>query len=78
MPTLLLAGGLDPITPPDFAALAATAMGPRANLVVFPTRPHDIEEFTRCAADLITRFIRAPGDTLDGSCAAKVPRSRLR
>jgi pimeloyl-ACP methyl ester carboxylesterase len=78
VPTLLLSGGLDPVTPPDFATLAATAMGPRAVLVVFPTRAHDIEEFTPCGAGLITRFIGAPDAALDGSCAAKVPPVRLR
>ncbi len=77
-PRLLLAGSLDPVTPPDFATLAATAMGSKAVLIVFPTRPQDIKEFTPCGAGLITRFIRAPDAALDTSCAARVPPVPLR
>jgi pimeloyl-ACP methyl ester carboxylesterase len=73
VPSLLLAGGLDPITPPILARHAAGLLGPQAQVVEFPTLAHDIEEFSPCGAGLITRFVRDPAAPLDTGCIAAVP-----
>lgn len=72
VPTLLLTGAIDPITPPPFARLVAAKMGSRAQLVEFPYVGHDIEESTPCGASLVTQFIRYPEAPLDMACVAEV------
>jgi pimeloyl-ACP methyl ester carboxylesterase len=78
VPSLLLAGGRDPITPPALARYAAGMLGPSARVVEFPTLAHDIGEFSPCGAGLITRFVRDPRATLDTTCAAAVPPVKFR
>ncbi len=72
VPTLLLTGAIDPITPPPFARLVAAKMGSRAQLVEFPYVGHDIEESTPCGASLVTQFIRYPEAPIDMACVAEV------
>src|SRR5579859_6717998 len=60
VPSLLLAGGIDPVTPPIFAEAAARVIGPSAEVVEFPTLGHDIEEFSACGAKLIAQFVQHP------------------
>lgn len=76
--SLLLAGGIDPRTPPIFAELAARVLGSSAQVVEFPNLSHDIEEFSACGAGLITRFVQHPDDRLDAACAAVVPPVKFR
>jgi len=78
VPSLLLAGDIDPITPPVFAEAAARVIGASAQVVEFPNLGHDIEEFSECGAGLITRFVQHPGDRLDAACAAVVPPVKFR
>jgi pimeloyl-ACP methyl ester carboxylesterase len=78
VPSLLLAGGIDPRTPPIFAKQAAQAIGSNAQVVEFPNLSHDIEEFSPCGAGLITRFIERPDDRLDAACAAAAPTVKFR
>ncbi len=78
VPSLLLAGGIDPRTPPIFAELAAKVLGSSAQVVEFPTLAHDIEEFSACGAGLITRFVQRPDDRVDAACAAVVPSVKFR
>jgi pimeloyl-ACP methyl ester carboxylesterase len=73
VPTLLLSGAIDPITPPQFARIVAAKMGPRAQLVVFPHVGHDAEEATPCGASIVTQFIRFPEVPIDTACVAQVP-----
>ena len=78
VPSLLLAGGIDPRTPPIFAEQAARAIGSTAHVVEFPNLGHDIEEFSACGAGLISRFIQRPDDRLDAACAAVEPPVKFR
>jgi pimeloyl-ACP methyl ester carboxylesterase len=73
IPTLLLSGDADPVTPPRWAEAMRRYL-PRARHVVFPTGGH-VPTGTPCGADLASRFIQA-GDAggLDFSCAASLRR----
>ncbi len=73
VPTLLLTGAIDPITPPSFARVVAEKMGPRAQLVEFPNVGHDVEESTPCGAGIVTQFIRDPEASINLACVAEVP-----
>ncbi|MEZ5246229.1 MAG: alpha/beta hydrolase [Acidimicrobiales bacterium] len=68
VPTLLLAGAVDPITPPEWAAAMAERL-PRARLVNIADLAHDSDEGW-CAEGLIGDFVREPEVLLDTSCAA--------
>jgi pimeloyl-ACP methyl ester carboxylesterase len=67
-PTLLLAGAVDPITPPNWAADLAAKL-PRSRLVVQAGASHDSDEGW-CALGLIGEFVARPDALLDTSCAA--------
>ena len=69
-PTLLLAGAVDPITPPEWAVDVAARL-PRARLVELADLAHDSDEGW-CAQGLIADFVRDPDVLLDTSCAAFV------
>jgi pimeloyl-ACP methyl ester carboxylesterase len=73
VPTLLLTGAIDPVTPPPFARIVAAKMGSRAHVVEFPYVGHDIEESTPCGASLVTQFIRYPEAPINMACVAEVP-----
>jgi pimeloyl-ACP methyl ester carboxylesterase len=72
VPTLLLTGAIDPVTPPPFARIVAAKMGSRAHLVEFPYVGHDIEESTPCGASLVRQFIRYPEAPINVACVAEV------
>ena len=73
VPTLLISGDADPVTPPRWAEGARRYL-PNARHVVFPTGGH-VPFGTPCAAALASAFIVA-GDTRapDVSCAATLTR----
>ncbi|MEO6031510.1 MAG: alpha/beta hydrolase [Burkholderiaceae bacterium] len=76
-PALLLAGGLDPVTPPRHAAHVAQALGPSAQLVVVPNAGHGVMGIG-CVRDVIYRFIdvadAAGTASVDASCVKSIPR----
>lgn len=76
-PALLLAGGLDPVTPPRHAAHVAQALGPSAQLVVVPNAGHGVMGIG-CVRDVIFRFIdaaiEADAAPVDASCVKSIPR----
>ena len=72
VPTLLLTGAIDPITPPLFARIVAAKMGSRAHVVEFPYVGHDVEESTPCGASLVTQFIRDHKAPINTACVAEV------
>jgi pimeloyl-ACP methyl ester carboxylesterase len=76
-PTLLLAGGLDPVTPPRHAARVAHALGPNAQPVVVPNAGHGVMAIG-CVRDVIFRFIDTADDAdaapVDASCVKRIPR----
>jgi pimeloyl-ACP methyl ester carboxylesterase len=77
VPTWLLSGGLDPVTPPRHGARVARALGARARHIVVPNAGHGVSALG-CVRDAITRFITTDDDAaalaVDADCAARVPR----
>jgi pimeloyl-ACP methyl ester carboxylesterase len=67
VPTLLLAGGLDPVTPPAWATHAATTLD-RATVVTFPALGHGVLYSGTCATGLATRFLDDPTAAPDDAC----------
>jgi pimeloyl-ACP methyl ester carboxylesterase len=76
-PVVLLAGGLDPVTPPRHAERVARALGSNAKVVVVPNAGHTVSALP-CLRDAVGRFIQAPDDAqalaTSFACAANVPR----
>ena len=65
---LLISGGLDPATPPDWAARVAAGLA-EARSVVMPGVAHTL--FPSCATDLMATFVeRGTARELDVSCVA--------
>jgi len=59
VPTLLLAGEFDPVTPPEWAESAQTHLS-RGQLFVFPAVGHGVLDSHLCAADLVRNFLADP------------------
>lgn len=76
-PVLVLAGGIDPVTPPRHAEHAATALGAKARLIVVPNAGHNVTP-VGCMRDVVYRFFEARDDAqalaVDATCALNVPR----
>jgi len=68
IPTLLLAGGFDPITPADYARSAAETL-PNSIVVEQAGRGHGIWYGSDCIGDIVLSFVSDPGRELDTSCA---------
>lgn len=71
VPTLLLAGEFDPVTPPEWAELAVRTL-PAGQVFVFPAIGHGVLDSHVCAADLVRAFLVAPGDPEPPSCLSKL------
>ncbi len=76
-PSLLLSGGLDPVTPPRHAQRVARALGNNALHVVVPHAGHGVMALG-CMPEVLFRFLDAPTDAqalaVDAQCAQKIPR----
>ncbi|MFN8377929.1 MAG: alpha/beta fold hydrolase [Anaerolineae bacterium] len=71
VPTLILSGAMDPITPPSSGESAAAGL-PNSIFLLFPTAGHGIS-FTdndagECAKSIVATFLSDPGGSLDTSC----------
>ncbi len=71
IPTLVLSGGFDPITPPDWAAEAASTLK-NATTVGFVPLSHGVSSGEGCPAQIATAFLDDPAATPDVSCASSV------
>jgi pimeloyl-ACP methyl ester carboxylesterase len=75
--TLLLSGGLDPVTPPRHGERVTQALGPLARHVVVPNAGHGLLALA-CLRDAAFRFIDAETDVqalqVDADCARDIPR----
>jgi hypothetical protein len=67
IPTLVLSGGFDPITPPEYAADAASTLSKNYNYV-FPTGGHGQMLSDDCADGMILSFLENPTHEPDSSC----------
>jgi pimeloyl-ACP methyl ester carboxylesterase len=68
VPTLLLSGDFDPITPPNFAKQIAPGLS-RAQLVTFPRGAHGQAFDSPCANSIIESFLNNPTAPVNSSCA---------
>ena len=75
--SLLLSGGLDPVTPPRHAQRVQQALGPLARHVVVQQAGHGVLSHA-CMRKVLTAFIQAPDNAkalaIDASCAQSIPR----
>ena len=67
IPTLLLSGRFDPITPPAFAELAAGTLE-QSYLFTFPTVGHGAATDGECPAGIIQAFLEDPALPPDATC----------
>jgi pimeloyl-ACP methyl ester carboxylesterase len=72
IPTLVLAGRFDPITPPTYGRAAADSLS-RATYVEFPWASHGVLD-EGCAMDIVAAFLDNPEAAPDSACiAAEAP-----
>jgi len=67
IPTLLLAGAYDPVTPPAFARLAAQTLSD-GHVFVFPGAAHSPFFSESCTLDLLLKFLEDPRRRPDSAC----------
>lgn len=70
IPTYLISGALDPITPPQFAEQALRYLS-NGQLTTVAAAGHLASENSPCAPALVERFLEAPYERVDDSCTAK-------
>lgn len=69
IPTLVLAGEYDPVTPPSFGQLVADTLE-NAFYVEFPGLGHYVFADSSCARDIVAEFFEAPGTRPDSGCVS--------
>ncbi|WP_376695942.1 alpha/beta fold hydrolase [Wenzhouxiangella sp. EGI_FJ10305] len=72
LPTFILGGEFDPVTPPDYGRLVAETL-PNSTFVEVPAHGHAVSPRTDCTRKLLSRFLDDPGRELDTSCVAELP-----
>lgn len=73
IPTLILSGALDPVTPSSFGRLTAHTIGATATWLELPNVAHGVQHSALCGAILVWRFVRSPYQHPDESCIAAIP-----
>lgn len=75
--TLVLSGGIDPVTPPRHGQRVTQALGAKARHVVVPQAGHGVMGLA-CMRDVLFRFVDAQTDEaalkVDAHCAQAMPR----
>jgi pimeloyl-ACP methyl ester carboxylesterase len=75
--TLVLSGGIDPVTPPRHGERVAEALGAKARHVVVPNAGHGVMALG-CMRDVLYRFVDAASDDealkVDAACVTGIPR----
>ncbi|MFC9834451.1 alpha/beta fold hydrolase [Rhodococcus sp. NPDC127530] len=71
VPTLLLTGSLDAVTPPSRARTAAESLS-RSEVLEFPGLGHDVLQSSDCAPAVTVSFLEKPAGGYDTSCLARV------
>lgn len=72
IPTLILAGGYDPITPPAWSRSVAEQLT-NSYYYEFPAAGHSIDHDNPCAEEIKAAFFKDPATAPDASCVASVP-----
>lgn len=71
IPTLVLAGQYDPITPPAWGAIAAETL-PNSYFYELPGLGHGVSTGSECGLDLMTQFLSQPQAAPDSACIASL------
>jgi pimeloyl-ACP methyl ester carboxylesterase len=71
VPTLLLSGYYDPVTPPEFADIAAKSLA-NAYIFVEPTGSHGVAFDNSCTSDILRQFLENPAQSPDMSCRSEI------
>jgi pimeloyl-ACP methyl ester carboxylesterase len=71
VPTLLLAGEFDPVTPPEWAEIAAETLS-GSYVFTFPAVGHGVLDSHVCAADLVRAFFEDPLSPRPPDCLARL------
>ena len=69
IPALLISGGFDPITPPQYAEIALVGLS-WGQWVLFPLGGHGMSGVPGCAAELTRAFVDSPLAAVDQACTA--------
>jgi hypothetical protein len=72
VPTLIVSGRYDPITPTYYAEKVAETL-PNSVLVEFPNTGHGVVASSECADEVFRNFLWYPTTYLDTSCVADIP-----
>lgn len=72
LPTLILSGEFDPMTPPEYGRLVAETL-PNSTFVEVPAHGHGALPYTDCANGLAIAFLANPSRELDTSCVSELP-----
>ena len=72
IPTLIFAGRYDPITPPEWARLAAKTL-PNHFIYPFSNAAHGVMRSNPCALEIGLQFLDDPTKEPDSSCVAELP-----
>ena len=72
IPTLILSGEHDPITPPAWGELTAEGLSKSQHLV-FPGTGHGVLGRHNCSNQVVEEFLAAPDEPVDASCMDEVP-----
>ena len=70
VPTLVLTGSFDPITPPAYAKQAASTLS-SSHLFEFPVGGHGELTSGECQDQIVLQFLDNPAQKPDGACVAK-------
>jgi pimeloyl-ACP methyl ester carboxylesterase len=74
IPTLMLSGDFDPITPPGYAASLLPQL-PNGKHVIFPSGSHGQAVTSECTNRIIQAFLDTPLDAVDSSCVSGAVRN---
>lgn len=75
VPALVVAGEIDPITPPSYSESTAKMLG-NAQYILLPFHGHDFMD-DNCSQRIIAEFVNTPNEKADTSCVAGIPRLRF-
>lgn len=73
IPTLILSGGVDMQTSPEWGQIVADNLGSSQHFV-FPMNDHIVTSSNRCAQDLMSQFMRDSSKPLDTTCFEGIDR----
>ena len=76
IPTLLMSGWFDPLSPPSFADVAAATLS-RHYSYVFPATGHGVVRTSDCAWQMMSAFLDAPTQAPESRCVQEMPGVRF-